>query len=366
MSSTGSATTRLVAPPAHAGGGARAAVGAAHRIVLTSIGAASPADAARVAVGLGVPVPGVVAAFYRAPAVLVDRVAEATATDVADLLRSLGCEVSVEPAEAVPPEQGTLLDVAVRVIDENDFDEVATALAGFVSTSAEEARRLLLGTPPLVLGGVTQPTVEALRARLGDSARVMISDPEVARYDVLIADGVGVQADRMRADLSTWGHDPAAAGPWLLRDLTKAQADRVWASYRRVSGLQVANQDFYRFEVVLDSWGRAPSPAVSRALIGLGVPDDLVGDVLAAAPIGVADELDHVQALAAVAALAEAGLDAHADLTTFLHLAVRVTVGPAQRKILGPWPELTARVFCAQLRRNGVVAELIHADEVPA
>lgn len=366
MTSTRSPVTPLVARPVHADRGGGAAVDAGRRIVLTSIGTASPADAARVAVGLGVPVPGVVTAFYRAPAVLVDRVAEATADNMAELLRSMGCEVCVEPVDAVLPEQGTLFDVAVRVLDESAFEDVADALAGFIASSAEEARRLLLATPALVLGGVTEPTVAALRARLGEVAHVMISDPEVARYDVLLADGAGIQRDRVRADLLEWGHDPSPEGPWLLRDLTKAQADRVWATHRRVSGLQVANQDFYRFEVVLETGGQARSTAASQALIALGVPEGLVGDVLAAAPIGVADELDHDQALAAVAVLTQAGLEAHADLTTFLHLGVRVTEGAGLSRILGPWPELTARVFCAQLRRSGGVAELIDADEVPA
>lgn len=353
------------------------------RLVIRSIGTASPRDAARVALGLGVDVPEMVRAFYQAPTTLVENLPEATALAVAEVLSSLGCEVEVGAPDAPPPASGPLLDVAVRVTDEERFAAITLAAADFLGCPEEEAHRLLLASPPVLVGRVSPATVEALRRRFGDGADVITSDPTTARYDLLLGDCPAPVRARLVADLRARGHAPTTTGPWLLRGLTKQQADDVWNGHRRVPTLQLANQDFYRFEVVLDS-GR-PGDAATAALTAAGVPAETVPLLFTALPLIVADELPGADAERLLAALAAAGLEAHAELSTFVQLGVHVTAwatpAPARAALaaagiadpptatpftVGPWPDLTARLVRTMLTRAGAEARLADAAQIDA
>lgn len=349
-------------------------------IVVTSIGTAGPSDAASVALGLGVSVPQVISAFYRAPSTLVDQVPAATGTAVAEFLRSLGCEVEIISSDSPPPESVPLLDVAVHVTDEDRFDVVTAAAATFLGCPVDEARRLMLATPPVLLGSVSSATVEALRLRLGAGVSILTSDPALASYDILLADAPSVQSSRFLTDLPKMGFDPAT-GPWVLRGLTKSQADAIWARHQRTPGLQITNQDFYRYEVVLD--GGELTASTSAALTSAGVPVNIVPRLFTALPVIIADELPEQAAKDLIATLALDGLMAHAELATFLQSHVRVTAWTSPAKALatlraaglqnppqktpfmvGPWPELTARLIRSMLTSAGADAELFDAELV--
>lgn len=349
------------------------------RLLIRSIGAASPQDAAQVALGLGVTVPAMLRAFYQAPSTLADELPEPTAVAIAEVLSSLGCEVEVVDQDGPPPAPGPLLDVAVRVLDESRFELIVAAAAAFLGCPDEDTRRLLLASPPVLIGQVSPATVEALRRRLGAGAEVITSDPAAARYDLLLGDCPAPVRARLLTDLRARGIDSSPTGPWLVRDLTKQQADSIWDAHRRVPTLRLANQDFYRFEVVLD--GGHPDDAAITALASAGIPADVVPRLFDALPIIVAEELPVPEAKRLLAALAAAGLEAHAALTTFLQLSVHITdwssPPPARAALVavgisdpptappfavGPWPELTARLVRGMLLRAGAEADLADPD----
>lgn len=353
------------------------------RLDVRSIGTASPHDAASVALGLGVSVPEMVSAFYQAPTTITDGLPEPTAVGVAELLRSLGCVVDVVDSNAPPPDAGTLFDVAVIITDEERFEAIAGAAAEFLGCSADEARRLLLDSPPVLVGQVSTATVSALRERLGEGADVITSDPTTARYDLLLGEVSATVRSRLVSALRAGGFDPSAAGPWLLRGMTKDQADGVWTVHRHLPGLRLANQDFYRFEVLLDA-GR-PGEAATAALTAAGIPTAVVPRLFDALPIIVADGLTDAEAMSLIASLVDAGLEVHAELATFLQLGVHVTgwsAPPSARAALqaagitdppaappftvGPWPELTARLVRSMLTRSGAEADLADAELIDA
>ncbi|WP_203567271.1 hypothetical protein [Aestuariimicrobium ganziense] len=334
-----------------------------HRVVLQSIGSATPHVAAQVGLGLGVPVPQMVTAFYRAPSVLVDDLDQPRAAELAALLADLGCQAHAEPCDEEPPARGTLFDVAVHVVDESQFDAMVAAVASFVGCSTDVAEQMLLATPALVLGGVTEPTVTALQTLLGPGATVLTSQPSRARFDLLLSPCPPAQRERLLADLRTRGVVVLDEGPWLARDLDKPTADAIWEVHRRSGVLRVANQDFYRFEVVLDS-ADATDPAARRALEQVGLPAEVLDQAIAQAPITIADDLSADQALAHIATLDAAGVAAHAELTTFLHLGLEVTQPGHPPQVLGPWPELTARVARQRLVQQGALVELVDAELV--
>lgn len=350
------------------------------RLDVRSIGTASPQDAARVALGLGVGVPQMVSAFYQAPTTIADEIPQATAVGIAELLRTLGCEVEVVEPTVPPPDPGPLLDVAVQVTDEERFEAIAAAAAEFLGCPDEEARRLLLAAPPVLVGQVSDASVASLRERLGDGAEVITSDPTTARYDLLLGECPATVRTRLLTDLRARDLDPAATGPWLLRGLSRQQADAIWATHRHVPGLRLADQDFYRFDVLLDA-GR-PDAAALAALTRAGIPSDVVPRLFDALPIIVAEGVSETAATTLIASLDEAGLEVHAELATFLQLAVRVTAWTspsAARSVLraaglpdppntppftvGPWPALTARLVRTTLTRAGAEAELAEAAQ---
>ncbi|ATG50809.1 hypothetical protein CFK38_04165 [Brachybacterium vulturis] len=353
------------------------------RIDIVSVGDASPHDAARVALGLGVSVPDMVRAFYQSPATLVDGIDEPLACALSDVLASLGCEVQVAEQDAPAPRTGPLLDVAVRVTDESRFERIAAAASTFLGCADDEARRLLLASPPVLVGQVSAATVEALQRRLGDGAEVITSDPSIARYDLLLGDCPAPSRSRLLSDLRAQGHDPAASGPWLLRDLTGTEAHDIWSTHQRIPSLRITNQDFYRFELVLD--GGRPDEDGLAALLATGVPADVVPQLFDSLPIIVADELPDTEVKRLLSLLTAAGLEAHATLATFLHLGVRVTdwrsPTPARAALVaagvadppttppftvGPWPDLTARLVRGMLQRSGAEADLTDADLIDA
>jgi hypothetical protein len=165
--------------------------------------------------------------------------------------------------------------------------------------------------------------------------------------------------------------------------VSKDEADAIWATHQRMPGLQIANQDFYVFEVLLDAG--QPSPAAIAALTEAGVPREVVPRVFDTMPIVVASELRESSALLLIAALSDAGLEAHAELTTFLQLGVRVNHWPSREAtravlqdagihdfpevppfVLGPWSELTARLIRSRLVRAGIAADLTDEEPIDA
>lgn len=351
------------------------------RLVVRSIGTASPRDAARAALGLGVDVPTMVRAFYQAPAIITEGLPLHTAHEVAEVLRALGCEVEAVAADGPPPGPVPLRDVAVQVRDERRFEAIAAAAAGFVGCGEEEARRLLLATPPVLVGQVSPASIEALGERVGEGADVLVSDPATTRYDLLLGDCPAPARARLVAALRAAGHSPGVDGPWMLRDLSREEADEIWEAHSRVPGLRLADQAFYRYEVLLDDG--SPGEAADAVLTGVGVPPELVPRLFDELPLVIADGCTAQEAAALLEQLAGAGLVAHAELSTFLQLAVRVTgwTTPARVRAalrsagatedpgdppfaLGPFAALTARLMRDLLLRAGADAELEEPSEL--
>lgn len=295
-----------------------------HRLDITSIGDASPTHVAHVArkrMGLSMPV--VLRALYQAPATLVSRLPAATAMSAAEELRAVGCEVAVVDRGAPEPEPQPLVDVAVEVTDLDRFDDITAAAAHFLGASQDRARGLLLSTPPVLLGRVSPATVEALRAKLGDGLELTTSDPERAHYDLLLGDCHPTLRARLVTNLRKLGFEPEDDGLWVLRDLTREQAKRIWSKHKKIPNLQLPNRDFYRYEPRDDGEPELVTfrRRVVRVLQWPSAPEAL--DVLG---------------------------------------MVGVEIRPREIPFtLGPWPELAARLVHRLLVRAGAEAEL--ADE---
>ncbi len=355
-----------------------------HRVVIASVGTASPESARSVAVGLGVPVQNVLEAFYKAPTVLVDGLNGETAQQMAGLLGSIGCDVSVQQELDPAPAPAMLYDVALYVSDTGRYGEICKALAGFVGTNEEEAAKLVSTPPGIVLGDVSEATADALQARLGDGAELILSRPEKALYELFLAEVDAPMRSRMLSDLRNRGFKPVAEEGCILTGLDKETADQLWSAHRAGGRIQIVNRDFLRFDIVLTGGSDTPKARSALNLVA-GVPEDIVPQLFAEMPITVMEAVPSRDLEASVSALTEAGLQLRADLVTFLHLGLQVTGSDDARMTLqaltslglwkqasmpqlpwrAPWhmPELQARILRDTLESAGAHVDLIDPAE---
>lgn len=305
----------------------------AFRLVFHSIGGASPGNAAAIALGLGVPVTTVMEALYRAPSVLVDGLSETIGTRMLALLSEMGCRVSLDPMSAPLPEPATLFDVALHVTETTRYDEITGALAAFLGTLPGEAGRLISTPPGIILGKVSQASIDALSDRLGSGAELLASNPDTALYDVFLAPCDTVVKSRLLGDLRRRGLSILAEDGCLLAGLTKSQADTLWSTHQRIQELRVVNRDFLRFDLVLT--GGSPTPEAIRALTEMaGIPADIVPRLFEEDEITVVEAANHATMSAMLEQLTAAGLEIRADLITFLHLGLEIIKAPRPHMVI--------------------------------
>lgn len=355
-----------------------------YRLVVRSIGQASPATARSIALGLNVSVQKVLDAFYRAPSILVDRIPLDIAEQMRSLLDSLGYETAIESTTDKPPINTELFDIAAYLSDAEQFDRVAAALAGFLGATDADASRLLSTPPGVVLGSVTDATLQALRSRLGEGVELIASNPERAAYDVFLVTDTEDQARRTCMELRRRGYSLLAEQGCVLMNLNKEEADRLWSVFHKANTLRVINRDFLRYDLVLVDPGPGVTTAMQKVLREVaGIPDRLIAEVFGATPITLIEALPAEQLETAMGACFDAGLTVRADLISFMHLGVRITrtsqpgrlhntlsslglLDPAQASLPElpfhlpcSFPELQARIIRSALRAAGTEAELV-------
>lgn len=379
-----------------------------YAVVVTSIGTADPQSAVSIARGLNLNVTDTVRALYRAPAVIASSLTDAVAGALCSLLKALGFEADIRsgdpdaaldaawaaarvaaPAGAVAgTAAGALLDVAVHVTDPARFDAVCATVARFCGVQEEEAARLLMAPPGIVLGSVSQATADALQARLeGLGASVAAAVPEQSRFMLLAAQLPPATLARLRAELAALGRELPAGSAIIASDLTHAEAARLWAGLGRTGQVRMVNTAFLRFDLLLEGlspgadWTDRQAAALERLF---GVPVGLFDAVREALPVRLAEAVDTAALEAAMDGLADLGLRTRADLAGFTALAVTVQAAPdwaaagaaldglgiasaassgPQGTCLasGPVPALLARVARARLEALGADVSLAEA-----
>lgn len=352
-------------------------------ITILSIGTASLGTAAAVAQGLGVPVEIAVQAIYRAPATLVHGVDPALARRLCGLLSEAGLQVATAPA-GTPEEAGPLLDVAAWFTDPRAIPATAKALLRLAGIDEAAALAMLLTPPGVVLGSVSAATVAALRTALPEGVELITSITATARFQLLLADPPAIVERGVMADLASHGITPLARNGIVAADLDHATAQAIWQRFSRTGVVQMVNQDFLRFAVVIDA-PPAWTPAQAATLAARAdVPADALLSLASAGAITLESGRPLAAAGEALAAYAEVGLEARAELTSFRHYSLEITAAPnhsalaAQLAANGlavparlPWltpealPETRARLVRTLLESVGAEAYLVEPNSSP-
>ncbi len=336
-------------------------------LLITSIGAASPRAASVLSQALELPVETVVDALYRAPARLLAGLPEDDAKRLARLIETLGVKVEVARC-GPPPARSPSMDLAGELVDLDAADAVGEVLGRFLGLEPTAALDLLLTPPGVILGNVTQATVQALQAALPAGAvRLTASRPDEARFALFASDlthlQVGVLRQRLPAETRL-----APGGSATVFDLTRGEADTLWRRLKAPEQVRIIDQAFLRFSLELI----AAPPEAAAALEALaGVPAEDFDLLAQALPVPIEAGVAFEALEDRMAAYNAAGLTVRAELETFSHQALDILSAPAEALIAAglpapaplsttPMPRPRARLLRHQLEAAG--AEVLFAE----
>lgn len=339
-------------------------------LLLTSVGTATPKAAAVIVEALGLPREFVVDAIYRAPARLLGNLPTADTQRLVEMLGQLGLQAEAALVGTVPV-RGTLFDIAIRIDDPLRISEVAQALGQFLGMPAQAALDLILTPPGIVLGNVTQATVDALTAAVpSGAATTIVSDPATARYALFATDVPPAHRAAIQTLLPR-GQEADVAGEALsCFDLAKSEADALWRRLCTLETIRVVNQDFLHFTLVLMGVPDDPH-AGSQALMNLaGVPNSLYGELVDALPCPIVEGVPYADLQTSLQRYTEAGFIIHADLETFVMTALDIRSGPpdalAAAGLSGKIPLVTVPMPREQARVLRARLEALGAEVLPA
>lgn len=386
---------RAKVPAHHAGQGPA-------RLVVRSIGTAGVALARSLRHVLPFSDADIAALLFQAPSEILAGLDQPRAEAIAGLLRETGLDCAViDNGERVDEGRGDY-EVALSVRDVARMPALLVEVVRLLGVDAVTARGIICRAPALLLGGISEATVKALRARFDAlGADIDASRPAEARFDAFLGECPAAVRDRALArlraivgplELSVTGGPGAAASapasapstPVAVLGLDHAAAERVWRELRQSNvPVHIVNRDFARYDVMLQA---APDTEdVRRHLTErAGIPAGVVPRVLASLPVVVHRALPHAELEDVLAELTRAGARAVAEPLAFQRFAVALgevrdaralvpvlgliagmdeaaataALRARPARIAGPFPAVQARWLQHELRQAGASARM--------
>ncbi len=258
----------------------------AQRVVVESVGSASPGLAGLLARQLGLPASRVANALYRAPSVLLEDLPPVQAQGLANILQQAGLHIRVEPSSTPSPQPGKVLDIALYVRNITQLPECCQRLAHFLGCRPEAALNMLLTPPGVVLGDVSEATAQALQSHLTDlEVELSCSTRALARYQLLINRAPGPGLDSLLHDLRQHNirYDPDSCE--VLEPIDTRQALYLWRRHQSAGGIRLLDLTFMRYDLSLNAL--QPDSDISQLPRLAGLPAELVDCVVDNLPVVV-------------------------------------------------------------------------------
>lgn len=259
------------------------AISTSYRVVIESIGNASPAASKILAEALELPSELMFQALYNTPSVMVSDIDAETAEKTAALLRQLGLEASLQTTDEPAPETPEKIDVAVYLPEACLLPHVCLALSQFVGCSQQEALTLLLEEPAVVLGGVSHNTARALSERI--EAEVMISDPKTATYTLMVQEADQLLLNQLQKYLDQLGVKADLKKDQLVTNLDFEASQTIWRRFQSTGIVKIINESFERYELMLTVVDEEHPEMRQKLIEYTGMPEDIVDEVLSALPV---------------------------------------------------------------------------------
>ncbi len=332
----------------------------------------------------------IAALLFQAPSVLLAGLEVPQAEGIVATLRETGLDcAALDEREPFVDGVGDH-EVALSVRDVQRIPGVLLEVVKLLGVDVATARGLVCGAPAVLLGGISQATVAALRARFDAlGADLDASRPADARYDLFLGDcppAIRDRAlDRLRAACGPIAQPSAdPSHPVVVTGLLHAAAERAWRELRQADvPARIVNRDFARYDVVLRS--ASDGEPLRTHLIGrAGMPASVIPKVLARLPVVIHRALRHDALESALAELAQAGADVLVEPLAFQRFnvalgdvrdiaalvpvvgaiagldeaAATAALRARPARLSGRFPPLQARWLQHELRRAGVEARL--------
>jgi hypothetical protein len=286
-----------------------------HRLVVESIGSASPGLAAVLASQLGMPASQVARALYKAPAVLLDRLSITHARGLAEILGQAGMEIRVEPSRSPLPAASQSLDIALYLRDPACLASCCEHLSRFLGCTPMAARNLLMAPPGVVIGDVTQATADALQRVLGDlPVEVICSARHQARYQLFIERQQGQAMNTLLGDLRRMGIPSDDSSALANAEFDHQQGQYLWRRHQSAGGLRLLDKAFLRYDLILEHVG--PDSRLDQLPALAGLPADLIPCVLENLPVVVEEGVSATALPGRLAAWAVTGMSVQAQLAS--------------------------------------------------
>lgn len=363
-----------------------------YRLVIQSIGSADARLVPFLKRVLPHPEQRIAQMLYQAPSELIRIPDRDAAERICAEIAKTGVRAAVlEPDAPFEPGKGDH-EVALVVRDIERIYEVVREITALLGIDAQQAKAMLCREPCVLLGDISRATAETLEQRLNPlGAELDMSQPALARYDVLLGPGSASVRQSLRHRLTEAGiallPDTGPDGrpqPLLATDIDYDTAKRIWAVIHRVGvPCRIENRDFQRCDVTLDK--AADSPELRGFLREtIGMPDHVVGKALARLPLVLRSQVRLGQAQELLVQLQQLGAQATAHLRSSQRFGLTIdNVGNGEQtdavlrwlgevaaterervlrgsvtKLDGPFTHLQARWLVSELKRTGTQARM--------
>lgn len=325
------------------------------------------------------------ALLYRAPSVLLEGLDWDKGERLRDALRQTGIEVELErTADGFQAGRGEW-EISLGVKDPAHLLTIIEETALLVGVDFEKAKAMVLASPAVLMGRVSEATVTAVRARFEKlGCEVDASKTAQAVFDLVIDAGdqrtlhaIDLRLKELAVERSTLGPSQV-----MVTGLNSATTETLWAELARTSAkVRALNRELQRFDVRLE---RAPNNDEVRQWLtrAVGMPERITHKALSRMPFTL---VENVRGERMATLLREAGaLGAHATavLLSLQSFSMEVAAGgdrTAARtwvqaiagrevaeqmatgkpmRVAGPLTKLQARWLQHELRACGVTAQL--------
>ncbi|MFN3580091.1 MAG: hypothetical protein ACK4VV_06425 [Pseudomonas sp.] len=285
------------------------------RLVVESIGSASPGLAGVLASQLGMPPSQVANALYKAPAVLLDKLPMPHAQGLAEILSQAGLDIRIEPSHGPAPKAADSLDIALYLHDPACLATCCERLSRFLGCAPAAVQNMLLAPPGVILGDVSQATADALQHLLDDlPVELTCSARQQARYALFIDRQRGTALSSLLGDLQRMGIDADSAGTLDGAELDHQQGQYLWRRHQSAGGLRLLDKAFMRYDLSLEQVG--PDSCLEQLPDLAGLPADLVPCVIENLPIVVEEGVCAEQLAARTEAWAAARMPVRPQLVS--------------------------------------------------
>ncbi|TVQ72234.1 MAG: hypothetical protein EA373_03010 [Oceanospirillales bacterium] len=297
-----------------------------YRVTVLSIGTATAAATKVIASGLNVPAEKVAEKLYRAPSVLADNLTEETCKQLASLIQNIGIEVKIEYCDAPAPQPTELFDISVQMTDIENLPKVVANLSPFLGIDETSVISLLISPPAIILGSVSSATLSAIRDRLDFSGvDVVASRPISARYDLVSEELNQHQTQQLNQFLQRLNLSLQANNGLCLENIDYSTAQKIWKHFGHNLPLKIINQDFYRYDLLLNSLPNSSESAAQEFLENkLGITPFDYPDVESHLPLVIHESISHKEALTLEAEFTRHGLDTKKVNITFQRLKIQI------------------------------------------